>query len=99
MPDILTGREELELAEAISAMKDASSRLDPVEDAAAIAGLLLRITALEQTIDGEIPSPQLCPTCNDPELLAPLKCPTSGHVTDRNGKALIQPAYLDMGAI
>lgn len=97
MPDILTGEEEVEIAEAISALEGAISRLNPIGDAGTIADLQVKIDALSETIENEIPTAMLCPSCNDPAILPPNHCPQSGHELGLNGQAKVQPAYLPIG--
>lgn len=97
VPDLLTGEEEIEIAEAIEAYKRAIERLDPQTDAASIASLQEKVDALEQTIEAEIPTALLCPTCNHPDDLPPQRCPTSGHVLGEDGYAIGGKAYLPAG--
>lgn len=97
MPDILTGEEEIEIVEAISALESAIARLDPVGDAAAIVALKGKIEALTSVIDAEVLTPLLCPTCNHKEDMPDQYCPTCNNALDLNGKALKRPNYLPLG--
>lgn len=98
MPDLLTGEEEIEIAEAIDAFKSAIQRLDPQTDAAGIASLRSKLDALTQIMEEEIPTALLCPTCNYPEDLPTQRCPTSGHKLGPDGKrAQDTVAYLPIG--
>lgn len=99
MPDLLTGPEELEIVESISALENAITRLNPVSDAASIASLQSSIDALNATIAGEIPTAFLCPDCNPREELPDLHCTRSGHAIGEDGFAINQPAYLPLGVI
>lgn len=99
MPDLLTGEEELRLAETIADFEKAISRLNPIVDAEDIASLQARIDLLAQTRDEEVPTPMLCITCNRPEDLPVRHCPVCGTELEEAGKFCAEderPAYLPM---
>ncbi len=98
MPDLLSGEEEQEILEAIHAFERAIARLDPVSDAAAIANLQSKVDAISQTLDEEVPTPRLCPTCNLPENLLPRYCNTCHTELNVDGEPIDgKLAYLPLG--
>lgn len=96
MPDLLTGEEEKEVIEAIDNLRQAQARLDPVSNAIDFASLQQSIDALSRTIESEVPTPQLCKSCNPPEDLPKNRCEESGHILGLDGFAIEQPAYLSL---
>lgn len=98
MADILTGHEEREIAEAVSAYEAAIARLAAEGgQEGAIVALQLAIDASAAVIENEIPTPELCPDCNPREDLPNLHCPRSGHAIGLDGYAIEQPAFLELG--
>ncbi len=93
MPDDLTGEEELEVTEGLDALRNAITRMDPIKDANRIAAYQSAIDQTEDIIEGEEPTPLLCPTCNPPSAFTH-KCPTCKTVLGDDGYAKDQPAFL-----
>lgn len=97
MPDILTGPEEIEIAEGISAWKTSLERalLDPVKNAVLIIALQNAIDSQVELIEDEAPSPKRC-HCNDPKFLPVRKC-EFGHVQDpETGYAANGPVFIPL---